>query len=169
MPGEHRQPGRGRVPAVQEEVDHGRVDLPATTGRQQVRRELTDLLVGERVVRGLALGLLEQEAGGDRGREVVGERVVAVAQPRADRPEIAQAEAATEDRRVAERRPGRRRESSRPAVDERADRRRHESGRVATEPPLPLELLERSGVAMGARELLDDERHAFGLGVHRGR
>ena len=33
----------------------------------------------------------------------------------------------------------------------------------------PVDLLERAGLAMGPRQLLDDERHAFGLGVHRGR
>ena len=71
--GEHRQPGGGRVAAVQEQVDHGGVDLPAASHREQARGELAHLLVGERVVRGLALGLLEQEAGGDRGRELVGE------------------------------------------------------------------------------------------------
>ena len=36
----------------------------------------------ERVVRGLALGLREQEAGLDRGREIVGQRVGSVARAR---------------------------------------------------------------------------------------
>ena len=98
------------------------MELPAASRRQQASCELADLLVGEGVIGGLALGLLEEEAGGDRGREVVGERVLRVVQPRPDRPQVPQAEAAAEDRRVAERRPGRRGEASRPSVDERADR-----------------------------------------------
>ena len=86
--------------------------------------------MGERVVGGLALGLLEEEAGLDGGREIVGERIVAararglalstcrrrrdrrprrrtpvaVTDSRPDRPEVAQAEAAAQDRRVAEHR-----------------------------------------------------------------
>ena len=79
MLGEHRQAGRGRVAAVQQQVDDRGVDLPATGRRQLVRRELADLLMRERVVGGLALRLREQEARHDGGREIVGERVGTVA------------------------------------------------------------------------------------------
>ena len=81
--GEHRQAGRGRVAAVQQQVDDGGVDLAAPRRRQLARRELADLLVGERVVRGLALGLLEEETGGDRRREFVGRAVVLAGRPAA--------------------------------------------------------------------------------------
>jgi hypothetical protein len=39
---------------------------------------------------------------------------------------------------------------------------------VATEPPDPIELLQRPGLAMGTRQFLHDERHALGLDLHRG-
>ena len=77
--GEHRQAGGGRVATLQQQVDDRRVDLPATGRRELVRGELADLLVGERVVRGLALRLREQEARPDGGPEIVGERVGTVA------------------------------------------------------------------------------------------
>ena len=96
-------------------------------------------------------------------------RIVAVADARPDRPEVAQAEAAAEDRRVAERGPRPGRKSRGAAIDERPDRGWHEPGRVAAEPPLAVDLLERAGLAVGPGQLLDDERHALGLGVHRGR
>ena len=166
MLGEHRQPRRCRVAAVQEQIDDGGMDLPTAGRREQARGELADLFVREGVVGGLALRLLEQEAGCDGGRELVGELIVVFVQPRADRPEVPQAEASAEDRRVAERRPGRGGEPRRPAIDECADGGRQEPRGVAAEPPLPLDLLERARVAMGPRELLDDERHALRLGVH---
>ena len=86
-----------------------------------------------------------------------------------DRPEVAEAEAAPEDRGIAERGPCRGRESRGAAVDERPDGGRHEPGGVAAEPPLAIDLLERAGLAVRPRQLLDDERHALGLGMHRGR
>ena len=55
------------------------MDLPPASRRQQARGELADLLVGERVVRRLALGLREQEARQDGRCEIVGERIGAVA------------------------------------------------------------------------------------------
>ena len=64
--GEHRQAGWGRVAAVEQQVDDRGVDLPATGSRQQVCRELTDLLMREREVGGLALRLREQEARRER-------------------------------------------------------------------------------------------------------
>ena len=39
------------------------------------------------------------------------------------------------------------------------------AGPRATEPPHAVDLLERAGLAVGPRQLLDDERHALGLGV----
>ena len=152
----------------------------------------------ERVVRGLALGLREQEARPDRGPEIVGERVgtvawarrlalrsrlsrrravasrrlrrdLAITHPHPDRPEVSKAEAAAEDRGVAERGPCPGRESRGAAIDERPNRGWHEPGRVAAEPPLAIDLLERAGLAVRPGQLLDDERHALGLDVHRGR
>ena len=147
----------------------------------------------ERVVRGLSLRLRQQEAGADRGAKVVRQRIGtvasaspgasarrpvagprlrhgrAIADPRPDRPQVAQAEAPAEDRGVAERSRGAGRESRGTAIDERPHRGRDEAGGVATEPPLAVDLLEGAGVAVRARQLLDDERHALGLDVHGGR
>ena len=75
MLGEHRQPGRARIAAFEQQVDDRGMDLPASGGRQLGRGELADLLVGERVVRGLAGSLGEQEARLDGGREIVGQLV----------------------------------------------------------------------------------------------
>ena len=80
--GEHRQAGRSRVATVQQQIDHRGVDLPATAGRQEARRELADLLVGERVVGGLALGLRKQEA---RAGPRAGDRRPAGQRPRSRR------------------------------------------------------------------------------------
>ncbi len=77
--GEHRQPGGIRIAAFQQQVDHRGVDLPPSGRRQLVDGELADLLMGERVVRGLALGLRQQEARPDRRPEIVGEPVRLVA------------------------------------------------------------------------------------------
>ena len=77
--GEHGQAGRGWVATVEQQVDDRGVDLPSTRRRNLVRGELTDLLVRERVVGGLALRLREQETGPDGGREIVRERVGSVA------------------------------------------------------------------------------------------
>ena len=66
MLGEHRQPGRSGLAAVEQQVDDRRVDLPPTGHRQQVHGELADLLVGERVVRRAADGLRQQEPSRDR-------------------------------------------------------------------------------------------------------
>ena len=77
--GEHRQSGRGRVAALQQQVDDGGMDLPASRRGQLVRRELADLFVGERVVRGLSLRLRQQEAGAHRGAEIVRQRIRTVA------------------------------------------------------------------------------------------
>ena len=93
-------------------------------------------------------------------------RHVATTQPRPDRPEIPKAEAAAQDRRVAERGPRLRRETRGTPIDERPDGGRHQPGRVATEPPLAVDLLERAGFAVSPGQLLDDERHALGLDVH---
>ena len=103
--GEHRQAGRGRVAALEQQVDDRGVDLPAAGRRELVRGELADLLVRERVVRGLALGLREQEARPDGGREIVGERVGAVAPVASSAP--AAAGAAVAPRRRRDRRPRR--------------------------------------------------------------
>ena len=147
--GEHRQAGWGRVATVKQQVDHRGVDLPATGHRELVRGELADLLVRERVVGRFALRLREQKARHDGGRKIVGEWVGTIAcahhrrsgllgrcmvasrhvrrdlvttQPRSDRPEISQAEAAAQDRRLTERGLRPRRESRGPAIDQRPHR-----------------------------------------------
>ena len=89
--------------------------------------------------------------------------------PRTDRAKVSKAEASAEDRRVAERSPGPGRESCGTTVDEGADRRGDEPGRVAAEAPLAVHLLERSRLAVRPGQLLDDERNALGLGMHRRR
>ena len=140
MLGEHRQAGRSGVAAVEQQIDHRGMDPAAASRREQVRGELPDLLVGERVIGGAAVGPLEQETCRDGGLEVVGERVgalarvrrtvshgqirgdVAVAHARADRAKVSKAEASAEDRRVAERSPGPGRESCGTTVDEGPDR-----------------------------------------------
>ena len=66
--GEHRQAGRGRVAAVQQQVDDRGVDLAAPGRRQLACGELADLLVGEGVIGRLALGMREQEAHPDGRR-----------------------------------------------------------------------------------------------------
>ena len=134
--GEHRQAGRGRVAAVEQEVDHRGVDLPAPGGRQLARRELANLLVGERVVGRARPGPAGAGGRPDGRAEIVGQRIgpspeatpsfasaggsVAVAPPRGpaagsivpvadarpDRLQVAEAEAASEDRRVAQDGPG---------------------------------------------------------------
>jgi hypothetical protein len=136
--GQHRQAGRGGLAAVEQQVDDRRVDLATPAGRELVGRELADLLVRERVVGRIGLGLRKQEAGVHGRREVVRERIRPVTRggriaraggsvgrrwshlPRpAGRgsPEVAQAEAAAEDRRH---RPGR--PASGPAAAPRDDR-----------------------------------------------
>ena len=70
--GEHRQAGGSRVATVEQQVDDRGVDLPATGRRELVRGELADLLVGERVVGGLALG--PAGAGGPPRRRARGRR-----------------------------------------------------------------------------------------------
>ena len=106
--GEHRQAGGGRVATFGEQVDDRGVDLAPPGRRELVRGELADLLVGERVVGRLTLGLREQEAGPDGRREVVGERVGSVAGDR--RPGIGRlacgAVAAGRDRRPRPSAPG---------------------------------------------------------------
>ena len=194
--GEHGQALGSRVASLGQQVHDRRMDLPPSRRRELARGELADLFVGERVIGRLALGLRQQEPGVDRRLEVVGERVGAVAavagavdvatprrpcrgvrvrtgiplgDPRPDRPEVSEAEAAAQDRRVAERCPSGRGQSRGPPIDKRPDRRWHQPCRVPAESPLAVDLLERAGLAMGASQLLDDERHALGLDVHRGR
>ena len=129
-------------------------------------------IVGERVgsvARGGRLAL----HGGRCGRRVIVRDGVrgddAIPEPRSDRPEVAQAEAAAKDRRVTERGPRPGGKARRAAIDERSNRGWHEPGSVAAEPPLAVDLLEGAGFAMRPGQLLHDERHALGLGVHRGR
>ncbi len=198
MLGQHRQAGGSWVATLEQQVDDRCVDLPAAGRRELVRGELADLLVRERVVRGLALRVREQEARPDGRPEIVGERVGTIALARrvalrsrlsgrrvvasnclrrdlaithspSDRPEVAKAEAPAKDRCVAERSPRPGRESRGAAIDERPNRGWHEPGRVAAEPPLAIDLLEGAGLAVRPGQLLDDERHALGLDVHRGR
>ena len=160
------------------------MDLPPPRRRQLARGELPDLLVGEREVGSLIRRLRQQEPGAGGGLEIVGERIGTVDPTRfgrllrsqlarpdtlPDGPQVAKAEAASEDRGVAERGPRPGRQPCRPPVDQRPDRRRHESRRIPAEPPLAIDLLERSGLSMGARQLLDDEGDALRLDVHRRR
>src|SRR6185503_4703787 len=88
-------------------------------------------------------------------------------EPRPDRLHVADAEAAAEDAGLAEDAERGRRQARGTARDQRADRARDEARRVASEPPLPVDLLERARLAVRARQLLDDERHALRLGLHR--
>ncbi len=83
--GEHRQAGRVRIATLREQVDDRGVDLSPPSRRELARGELADLLVGERVVGRLALGLREQEARQDGRREVVGERIGGVRETAAAR------------------------------------------------------------------------------------
>ncbi len=170
--------------------------LAASSGGQLVGGELPDLLVGERVVRGLGLRLGQQQARLDGGQQIVGQRVRPVARlPRlarrrqvrppdvarsvtrsslrladsgADRPQIAQAEAAPEDGGITEHRASVRREPGGAAIDEGPDRGRDESRRIAAQPPLTVDLLQRARLPVGPGQLLHDERDALGLGVDRG-
>ncbi len=195
--GQHRQAGRGGITALEQQVDDGGVDLAATRRRQLARGELANLLVRERVVRGLALRLRKQEPRQDGRRELVRQGVGAIAgarpvggiegsgrlavgaagedagsatsEARLDRSQVPQAEAAAEDGGVPQDPPGPGGQPRRPAIDQRPDRGRDEPRRVAAEPPHAIDLLERAGLAVGPRQLLDDERHALGLRVHRGR
>ncbi len=195
MLGEHRQAGRGRVSTVEQQVDDRGVDLAAAGRRELVRGELADLLVRERVVRGFALRPAgaggppgprargRRQAGRRRRRDQslalrrLGSRAVAsrlrtdvpLTQPLPDRPKVAKAEAPAKDGGVAERRPGPGRQPRGAAVDERPDRGWHEPGGIPAEPPLAVDLLERAGLAVRPRQLLDDEWDALGLDVHRGR
>ena len=166
---EHRQALGRRLAALQQQVDDGCVDLAPPPGRELVQRELANLLVGERVVGRVVLGMLVEQARVDRRSEDGGE-VVRKRPRRAfpDGTQVAHAEAPAEHAGVAEERQRVLRQPRGPARDQRPDRRGHESRRVPPEPPLPVDQLERAGIAMGPRELLDDERHAFGLGMHRG-
>ena len=192
--GEHRQAGGGRVATIQQQVDDRGVDLPTPGRRELVRGELADLLVGERVVGRLALGLREQEARRDGGRQIVGQRVGAVAGtpglagvgtpcavapwPAADVAPPIRVRIARRSRRLklrpriaaspsAARVPG----GSRAARRSMSVRTADGTSRAAlrAEPPLAVDLLEGAGLAVRAGQLLDDERHALGLDVHRGR
>ena len=66
---EHRQAFGGRLAALEQQVDHGSVDLAPAHGRELVQRELANLLVGERVVGRVVLGMLVEQARIDRRLE----------------------------------------------------------------------------------------------------
>ena len=81
--GEHRQSGRRRVPALEQQLDHGAVDLAPARLREQAIGEVPDLDVGEGVVGRVALGVLEQQAGLDR--RLQGLREILAVRPRRSR------------------------------------------------------------------------------------
>src|SRR6185503_1426782 len=125
------------------------------------------LLVAEGEVGGNIRRLLEQQPGVDRRAEHGGEIRFSIAEPISNGIQISKAEAPTEDRRVAEHDAGVVWKSRRAPPDQRSDGRWDESSRVPAEPPLAADLLERAGLAVRPRQLLDDERHALRLDVHR--
>ncbi len=166
--GEHRV---RRIAVGGEEIDQRAVDRPPPRGGQERRREVTDLLVREGVVRRGDRRPFDQKAGSDRGRERLREgRGVAgrITQRALHGLEVAQAEAAAKDRGLCQQRPGGRRQPGRTTVDERAHRARHEPLRARGEGPRAVDPLQHPVRAVRLRDLLDDEWDALGLGVDRG-
>ena len=170
--GEHRQALGRRLAALEQQVDHGPMDLAPPRVRELGHGEVPDLLVGERVVGRVALGCWSSRpawTAGASASPIHSGRPGLRSRAAPDRLEVANAKSSAQGRRprpatpsVGAGQPGR------PSRDERPHGPRHEPRRVPPEPPLPLDLLQRAGLAMGPRQLLDDERHALRLGVHRG-
>ena len=86
---------------------------------------------------------------------------------RAERAQIVHAERAAQDGAGGQHLACFRRKRCGAATDQRAYRRWHEPIRVACQTPRAADGLKHSGLAIGARQLLDDERHALSLGVDR--
>ena len=190
---QHRQGGRSGIAALEEHIDDGGVDLATACHRRLAHRELANLFMGERVISRLVLSLGEQEARHDGRGQIVGQSVgpgrrcggrrvrrrsiarqrlrlqLAFAEPRVDHPEISEAEAAAEYRCFPEHLPRPSRQACRAPIDQGSNRRRHQPRRVPSEPPHAIDLLQRAGLAVRPGELFDDEGHALGLDVHRGR
>jgi hypothetical protein len=144
----------------------------AARGREQRRSELADLVVSEAVVRGRTCRVFGEETGSNGWQQRVREDRRAAAflvcpEMQLDRPEISEAEAPAEDRRVGQvllRVGGQPRGA---ALDQRAHRGRQQPVGVSRERPRSVDLLDQSSVAVRPGQLLDDERDALGLRVHR--
>lgn len=169
MLGEQREAARRRLPHHQQLDDRG-VDRAAPGNREAGGRELPDLLVGEAVVGRRALVVLHEQAGGHGRRHRFGERLQArlcVVDPELDLAQVLQAEVSSQHGRLGE---GRLRivgEVRRPPRDQRSDGRRHQPFGVAGQRPDAVDLLDHPPVAVRVRHLLDDERDALRLRVHR--
>ena len=166
------------------------MDLPPARLGELAVGEVADLDVGEREVGRVALRVRKEETGlGCRAQRVSeilcgvlgqaapgagrasargpGRPGATAAEPRPDRPQVAQAEAPTEHGSVGECLASGRRQSRRPALDQRPNCRGHEPRRVPAQLPATVDLLERARLAVRSSELLDDERNALGLDLHR--
>ena len=140
--------------------------------RERRGRLLANLLVGEAVVRlGVARAGGEQ-AGRHRRREDLGQDhdvSLLLSQLRPHRGEVTEAEAAPQDGGLGEGDARALFESRGPAVDQRAHGGGDEPLRVPGQRPDAVDLLDHPRLAVGADDLLRDERDAFGLGVEGGR
>ena len=168
------RPAGGGSPPSSSRSTTARMDLASPGVRELRRGEVADLLVGERVVGGVALrdagAAGPPSTGRARARSCDAHRRSAPRRPirapgspaRSRRLKLRPRTPASPSSASASRR-----EARGAAIDERPHRGRHEPRRVPAEPPLAVDLLQRAGLAMRPGELLDDERHALGLGVHR--
>ncbi len=167
---EQGQAGRRWI-AQEQEVDDRRVDRAPARCREAGGCELADLVVRERIVGGGALVVLDEQARGhgrrERCRQFLEAHLLLVhAEP--DLAQVLEAEVASEHGRLGERGLGVLGEVGGAARDQRSDRRGDEAFGVAGKRPDAVDLLDHPAVAVGVRHLLDDERDALGLPVHRG-
>ena len=150
------------------------MDLASASRRERVGGELADLFVGEGVVGGRVLRLLDEQTRRHRGRHQVAERhQVAIGRalidPQANLPQILQAEVPPHQRRFGECGLRLQGEVRRPALDQGADGRGRQPFGIAPERPPLVRLLQHPRLAVGAGDLFDDERDPFCLAVDRGR
>ena len=167
---EQREALGGRLTREQEFDDRGVDRLPPRLG-QRPGREIADLLVLEAVVGGRLLGVLGEQSRRHRRRERERQRGGlgrGVVHAELDLAQVLQAEVATEHGGIREQFLGLVGQVRRAARDEGLHRRGNQSLRVAGQPPDAVDLLDHPTVAVRARHLLDDERHALGLRMHDG-
>ena len=169
---EEREALGGRLTREQEFDDRGVDRLPPRLG-QRAGREIADLLVLEAVVGGRLLGVLGEQPRRHRGRERERQRgglglERPIVHAELDLAQVLQAEVATEHGGIREQFLRLVRQVGCPARDEGLHRGRNQTFRVAGQPPDAVDLLDHRTVAVRARHLLDDERHALGLRMHHG-
>ena len=147
------------------------MDRAAAGGCELRRCELADLVVREAKVRRRAGRMLDEQARRDgrrqRLRRAPPAALPALTEMQLDRAQILEAEAPPQDRRVREILLGVIRQPGGAALDQRSHRRRQQAIGVSRERPHAVDLLDEAGVPIRAGQLLDDERNALGLRVHR--